>query len=128
VSANCALLAAFLTAGLATPSTLLASQCAKPMATPLNLPGTGELDIDSSSIDAGAISQAIAEWGSCPQYGKGFPTLVPNGRAGYPVSVTLIGGRSSYTGGPCGITQFNYRAGKLVGVAVTLWTQQGKDL
>ena len=110
---------------ISTAPSVVADQCSPPkVGTPV-VPGIGELDIDSSSVDGGTLGQAIGDWKPCPQFGKGFPTLVPNGKGGFPVTVNLHAGTSWSPGGRCGLTSASYSGGKPTSLVIDLWSQQG---
>ncbi|HLX09970.1 MAG TPA: hypothetical protein VKY89_19100 [Thermoanaerobaculia bacterium] len=124
ITARLALLAALIFSILATPAAI-AGPCAQPGIQVPVVTGTGELDLDGSTVDAGTMGKAIGDWqSSCTQYGTGFPTLVPNGKGGFPVAVTLHPGPSSIKGGRCGITAVKYQGGKIVSATIDVWTQQ----
>lgn len=124
ITPRLATLAALIFSILATPAAI-AGPCAQPGSRVPVVTGTGELDLDSSTVDAGTMGKAIGDWqSSCTQYGTGFPTLVPNGKGGFPVTVTLHPGSSANTNGRCGVTTIAYQNGKIVSATINLWTQQ----
>jgi hypothetical protein len=107
----------------------IAPAVAVPCATPLVVPignVVGEVDLDTSTLDPGDLTKAIGDWqNACPQYGTGFPSFVPNGTKGIPVSVTFHNGASTLSGGNCGETSMQYsKNGNVIGGTVVLYATQ----
>jgi hypothetical protein len=102
-----------------------ADPCSPPGVNVPVVSGIGEIDIDSSIIDAGTLGKAIGDWRTCPQFGSGFPSLVPNGTGGVPATAILHPGRSTERNGRCGTTSVTYSGGRPTRIQIDLWSQQG---